>query len=318
MTIDRALSGNPFAIDQFRCRDAAVALAQFRPDPIVEPWDGLEPRQQLLFKSLFISICQQFNWDFLQAAMASWLLPDPRARLPELAHVRPTDIARLLRAYPKQERVRAHERARMLREAAVALFELDGSGALQALINEARLEGPRGFYQVMKAIPAFREDALEKKVRVLAHDLHRERIITFHDVQNLRPAVEYHLIRLYLRTGRVFPTNADVRQSLISADLPSRERLVTLLRKAVEEAMNLTSFYSGLDVATLNYVEWQIARTLCTPDLPAHCVSRPDEALPADVADLCVDRCAFADFCQSFTQPDYGWYHEPQFQKAIY
>jgi hypothetical protein len=86
----------------------------------------------------------------------------------------------------------------------------------------------------------------------------------------------------------------------------------------VEQAMYLTSFYSNIDVATLNYVEWQIARTLCTPDVPAHCISRPEEPLPEDLSALCAGRCVFSSFCRSFTEPNYGWYHEPQFQKAIY
>jgi hypothetical protein len=250
--------------------------------------------------------------------MASWLLPDPIARLHEIERTRPSDISMLLRDYPKQERVRAHERARMLRAAARAISTLHTDGALDRLIEAAHLDGDDGFYRVMKAVPAFAMDNLEKKVRVLAHDVFRERIIEFRDPENLRPAVEYHLIRLYLRTGRVYPTDVAVRASLLSADLTSRARLVDLLRKAVEEAMYLTSFYSDIDIATLNYVEWQIARSLCTPDLPAHCTNRPEEVLPEDVSALCVGGCTFSSFCQSFTDPRYGWYHEPQFQKAIY
>ncbi len=206
----------------------------------------------------------------------------------------------------------------MLRDTGRALSALHGEGVLDQLIEEARLDGAGGFYAAMKAVPAFAEDRLEKKVRVLAHDVFRERIISFCDPGNLRPAVEYHLLRLYLRTGRVYPTDQAVRESLLSADLTSRGRLVALLRGAVEEAMYLTSFYADIDVATLNYVEWQIARTLCTPNLPAHCVGRPKEALPEDIAALCLGSCAFSSFCRSLTEPNYGWYHEPQFQKAIY
>lgn len=318
MTIDRALSGNPFSIDQFRCRDAAASLARFRPAHVVEPWGGLPHRQQLVFKALFISICHQFNWDYLQAAMAGWLLPNPIERLPVIERVRHSEIAALLADYPKQERVRARQRARMLRETAGALSELVHEGELDRLIAEARLDGLGGFYEVMKRVPAFAEDGLEKKVRVLAHDVFREGIIGFQDPENLRPAVEYHLLRLYLRTGRVYPTDDAIRDALRAADLTSRGRLVTLLRKAVEEAMNLTSFYSDVDVATLNYVEWQIARSLCTPDVPAFCDDQPIDDLPPEIAALCDGGCAFRAFCRSHTEPNYGWFHEPQFQKAIY
>lgn len=318
MTIDRALSGNPFSIDQFRCRDAAASLSQFRPAPIIEPWSVLDPRQQLVFKALFISICHQFNWDYLQTAIADWLLPDPIESLPMLQHVRAAELAALLSAYPKPERIRAHQRARMLRETARALQDLVDIGAPDRLIDEARLDGTSGFYNTMKHVPAFAEDGLEKKVRVLAHDTFREGIISFQDPQNLRPAVEYHLLRLYLRTGRVYPTDESIRAALRAANLTSRGRLVGLLRRAVEEAMNLTSFYAGIDIAALNYVEWQIARSLCTPDLPAKCDGFPTDTLPEDVARLSEGGCAFRLFCRSRTEPSYGWYHEPQFQKAIY
>ena len=94
----------------------------------------------------------------------------------------------------------------MLKDAARALSALHSEGTLDQLIEEARLDGADGFYAAMKAVPAFAEDRLEKKARVLAHDVFREQIINFRDPENLRPAVEYHLLRLYLRTGRVYPT----------------------------------------------------------------------------------------------------------------
>ncbi len=81
--------------------------------------------------------------------------------------------------------------------------------------------------------------------------------------------------------------------------------------------MNLTAFYAGLDIATLNHVEWQIGRSICTPNMP-HCVDPPLDDLPANVRALSPICCAFVEFCRSYTEPQYGWYQEPHFQKAIY
>lgn len=317
MTIDRALSGNPFRIDQFRCRDAATRLRSFRPRTHVEAWSELPTISQFVFKSLFVSICHQFNWDFLQNAMARWLLPDPERHLAQIAMTRSSDIVRLLSAYPKLERTRGHERAKMLRTTAQELLSLRNTGQLNELIAKPRLEGEGGFYDVMRSVSAFAEDEIEKKVRVLAHDLHREGILVFKDPENLRPAVEYHILRLYIRSGRVYPTDEAVREELRSPGISSRARLVKLLRQMVEEAMNLTAFYADLDVSTLNYVEWQIGRSVCTSNDP-HCADQPPDELPADVKALSPARCVFASFCRAYTEPQYGWYHEPQFQKAIY
>ncbi|MDP1986812.1 hypothetical protein, partial [Phenylobacterium sp.] len=262
-------------------------------------------------------ICHQFNWDFLQSAMANWLLPSPEQRLDEIAETRPATIAALLASYPKPERIRAQQRARMLRHTANVLRQMLRSGELEQLLAAPRLEGGAGFYELMRQIPAFAEDELEKKVRVLAHDLHREEIVVFADPENLKPAVEYHLLRLYLRTGRVYATKESVRDRLRSPGLTSRDRLVKLLRQSVEEAMIQTAFYAGMDVATLNYVEWQIGRAICTPDFP-RCERPPISEIAPDVAPLSSERCVYAGFCRSFTDVNYGWFHEPHFQKAIY
>lgn len=316
MTIDRALSGNPFSIDQFRCRDAAEVVRNFRPVHRVEPWSDLPRRSQFVFKSLFISICHQFNWDYLQMAMASWLLPYPELRLDDLLHTRPQDIDTLLADYPKRERVRASQRAKMLRETAATLIQLVRSGSIDMILENPALEGEQGFYNVIKTIPAYAEDALEKKARVLAHDLYREGVLAFRDPENLRPAIEYHILRLYIRTGRVYPIDSSVRQSLSGPSQPARDRLVRLLRERVQEAMNLTAFYSNIDVASLNYIEWQIGRSICIPDIPL--CTFPPQGLAPDVAKLCIGSCGYVGFCRAFNDVTYGWFNEPQFQKAIY
>ena len=318
MTIDRALSGNPFRVDPILCREAAEHLGAYQSATATEPWCHLPPLSQLIFKVLFVSICHQFNWDFLQNAMAEWLLPSPEAKLAQLEVVRSTEIALLLQGYSKPDRIRAQQRARMLRETAGHLLRLQRGGVLERLVQTRQLAGPEGFYAVMKSVPVFAEDELEKKVRVLAHDLHREGIITFSDPENLKPAIEYHILRLYLRSGRVYPVDHSVNEALRHRTLTSRGRLVKLLRLRVEEAMTLTSLYSGLDIATLNYLEWQIGRSVCIPDPPALCLDPPHDELPPDVGAVCKTACAFSTFCRARAQPSYGWFHEPKFQKAIY
>jgi hypothetical protein len=324
MSLDRDLDGDPFRVDLFRCRDAAQALAPYLGTHAVEPWTDLPKIDRLVFKALFISICHQMNWDVLQSALAGWLLPDSGGRLAELANTTPRQISELLRNYPKQERVRAVERARMLRETAEGLSELLASGGLlRGLLDNPVLEGPLGFYETIATIPAYTGDPFDKKARVLAHDLHREGILSFSDPENLKPAVEYHLIRLYLRSGRVVPASDSVREELLGERRPARPRLVKLLRGAVDMAMRQTALYSGIDVATLNYVEWQIGRSICVeelgPELAAfHCESPAPSDMPDDVRALAACRCPFAGFCSSLTDPNYGWFREPQFQKAIY
>lgn len=323
MSLDRALDGSPFSIDKFRCLDAARKLSEYRPDDEIHPWSSASPLAQLAFKTLFISICHQMNWDVLQGALATWLLPAPDQRLEEFAATPASQIRELLKSYPKQERVRARERASSLRDTAISLqglMKLDGP--LTQLMKEPRLEGPGGFYDIIGRIPAFRGDPLDKKARVLAHDLYREGIMRFADPENLKPAVEYHLIRLYLRTGRVFPTHPAVFEELIGQPHPARTRLVMLLRSTVDQAMRDTAFYAGLDIATLNYLEWQLGRAICVSELNRswhpYCVAAPKEELPFDVRRLVDNACPYATGCRALEDRGYEWFNEPQFEKAIY
>ncbi len=324
MSLDRDLDGDPFRVDLFRCRDAALVLAPFRDQHAVEPWTNLPEIDQLVFKTLFISVCHQMNWDVLQSAMAEWLLPDVGSRLEALAGTTPRQISVLLQDYPKQGRVRAVERSRILRETARSLKEmLAAGGGLSRLLRNPTLEGPSGFYETIASIPAFTGDPFDKKARVLAHDLHREGIMKFCDPENLKPAVEYHLIRLYLRSGRVVPTSDAVRDELLGENRPARPRLVKLLRGAVDVAMRQTALYSGIDIATLNYLEWQIGRSICVEELgpeltPFHCEAPAPSDMPYEVRALAPCRCPFAGFCSSLNEPGYPWFREPQFQKSIY
>lgn len=324
MSLDRDLDGDPFRVDLFRCRDAALALAPYQVMRTIEEWTDLAKLDQFLFKTLFISICHQMNWDVLQSAMAQWLLPNISNRLAELSQTKPKQISNLLKDYPKQDRVRAVERSRILRETAQGLVELLAiGGRLHSFLKTPTLAGVSGFYEVIAAIPAFTGDPFDKKARVLAHDLHREGIITFSDPENLKPAVEYHLIRLYLRSGRVVPASDAVRDELLGERRPARPRLVKLLRGAVDTAMQQTALYSGIDVATLNYLEWQIGRSICVEELGPelariYCNAPAPADMPYDVRSLAQCHCPFASFCASLNDPSYAWFREPQFQKAIY
>jgi hypothetical protein len=323
VSLDRALDGVPFSIDKFRCHEAAKILSAYRPGEEMLPWSNAARSAQFAFKTLFISICHQMNWDVLQSALADWMLPEPDRRLPEFANTPAGQIRALLQHYPKQERVRANERAAILRDTAAQLQQLMApGGAFDRLIEQPRLEGRDGFYDIIGQIAAFRGDPLEKKMRVLAHDLYREGIVPFADPENLRPAVEYHLIRLYLRTGRVFPTHPAVVEELIGEPHPARRRLVMLLRGAVDQAMRETSFFAGVDIATLNYVEWQLGRTICVSELSrtwhSYCLSAPKGDLVHDVRQLVGRGCPYAMGCRALDDRGYEWFNEPQFEKAIY
>lgn len=319
-TIEQLLgAGDVFHVDSVACMQHAEILKSYRPQLKTEFWFENPKATQLIFKVAFISVCHQFNWDFMQRTLAEHLLKSPDDILLALENITAPKLAAWLSGYHRQERIRAKERADLLRDIAKVLRESYG-GDLRVFFDEcanAKLDSG-DFHQIMDQFKSYRSDPLRKKTNILSHDLVRERIIDFQDIQNLEPAIDYHIMRLYLRTGRVIPSNEIIFKFLEGAPNP-RGSLVRELRRTTAEAAKLTSFYSGLSVADLNYVEWQIGRSVCLNEGP-HCDSVGSELNDApDVKLLTTGACPYRRTCLSRNElPAFLAFEEPNFISSDY
>lgn len=314
--IDRALAGNPFTIDSTQCLLAAGELNRFSPSDTVNPWSGAPIPAQITFKLFFVSICHQINWDFLQQRMFEhFFSPDHSVMLASASIAKPQSISEMLAGYHRQERIRPSERAKYLRETAHAIDESYGNDLMQ-LVASNRIFGSDGFFDRLAQIPAFCEDPLSKKANALAQELAREGIVNFSDADLIPPAIDYHLIRLYLRTGRVVANDPDVFRSL-STGKTHRMRLVRLLREGVAEALALTASFAKMPVHQLNYLEWQIARNRCEADF-TNC----DNEWPLDLMDQSVrilsNGCPLRRSCNAYCMPEWKAMLEPSIKKAFY
>jgi hypothetical protein len=174
-----------------------------------------------------------------------------------------------------------------------------------------RLAGSSGFYEVLDGLPAFRSDPQRKKTRILVQQLYRYRLVEFVDPENLRPATEYHLIRLYLRTERV--EHVEGLEIGTDTSRASDIRSVTALRVAVEEAMHYTAAGAAMPIADLNEIEWQIARSYCERKHP-RCFGPPRADKPVDEAILNASSgaCPFASTCRGPERADIAGLSEPR------
>lgn len=307
-----------FRIDELACVQAADAIRSYRASTDASPWGGLSAATQLTFKLAFVAICHQINWDFLQQRLAEHLLSDQEEMTHRLASVRAADVSRWLSGYPKPQRIQASDRAEMLRAiGAVLISELEGDAWNLVLRAAGQLDGATGFVAQLDLFEPYRGDPLRKKSNVLVQDLIRERIVRFHDELSIRPAVDYHIMRLYLRTGRVVPTQPVVAEILMGKPRP-RARLVRLLREAVGDALQATAKYAGLSVSDVNYIEWQIGRAVCDRKRPACTDSTRDVAIARDVAALYETACPYIDFCQAVRNPEWRKLSEPNFISRFY
>lgn len=320
-TIEQVLAaGNEFIIDEISCMQHASIIKKYIRPEERHPWENLPKHSQLVFKLAFISICHQFNWDFLQNAIFTAIFDKPKNIPNFLASVRSKDIQEWLQDYPKKERIRSKERAKILRNIGkVILSDFDGDTEklYETLSKTPIKEGE--FSKLLDSFEGYSSDPLRKKTNVLTHDLYREGILTFIDPENIEPAVDYHIMRLYLRTGRVVPAETPILTYLKGHPNP-RPLLVKKLREKVSDAEKLVAHYANINVADLNYIEWQIGRNICLNASPMCTQENPDlSLLPIDVKNLCDCNCPYIKDCQAATLDESMIkLEEPQYISSYY
>jgi hypothetical protein len=159
-----------------------------------------------------------------------------------------------------------------------------------------KLGGSSGLYSRLDQLELFKADPQRKKSRILVQQLVRSGLLMVTDPEQLRPAIEYHLIRLYLRTGRV--VHSDGMEISNRHRRASDVRSVTALRAAVEQAMHYSAAAAELTIAETNDLEWQIARSFCEREKP-RCdgPSRRDKPVVTALRTVSDGACPFASTC---------------------
>ncbi|WP_162886060.1 hypothetical protein, partial [Pseudomonas syringae] len=229
-----------------------------------------------------------------------------------------TTIEEWLHDYPKRDRIRAKERARLIRDIAQKIIEhYDADLKLfYNTLSNSSLKG-KEFEKIMDLFESYRQDPLRKKTNVLSHEIVTEQIFKIKDIDHLQPAIDYHIMRIYLRTGRVVPKNKEIHKYLMGAPNP-RAYIVSQLRKTVGEALKLTSHYANLDIAQTNFIEWQLGRSICTNTEPA-CKTKKTYPVPDAIYRLINDRCPYINECLANTlMVDFIKFEEPLFISSNY
>lgn len=310
--------GKIFDIDAIACMQHAHKISSFSPIPLREQWHKQPLEDQLLFKIAFISICHQINWDYLQNKLYENLFSPRVSLLETIDGITSSTISSWLSDYPKKERVRAAERAKLIRNIATTVkAKFDGSPLkLYETLSTSTLQNKK-FEEVMNSFEAYRKDPLKKKTNVLSHEITTEQIYTIPDLDFLEPAVDYHIMRIYLRTGRVIPKDESLFKYFKGTPNP-RGYIVDQLRKTVSEAIKLTAHYANLNIAQINYIEWQLGRSTCTNENP-RCQLPPPNDLPTSILSLFHGQCPFSEHCTAHTRiKEFIEFEEPLFVSTHY
>ncbi|MCF4123880.1 hypothetical protein [Methylobacterium sp. SyP6R] len=310
--LDKALNGSAFGVDPVSCVAAARILVGIR-----AAHQNFELRRdyqtEILFRLSLGAICHQINWDFISKHLGL-AFDEEGISAAYLANVTARDISRWFGTYHRPERLRAQERASLLRDLGTSLLRIwNGDIAKMLDDTEFNIQGSRGFLAQLDKFEAFREDPLRKKSNVIVHDLVRDKLVPFKDENSISPAIDYHIMRMYLRNGRVYPLHHET-MLLLKGDSTPRPRLVKLLRQAVSEALSLTAFYAGMSIPQVNGLEWEIGREKCDRISPqCQIVGQLDEGQFINKS-----ICIYSEFCRAYSDPNFLSLREPDLKKSFY
>jgi hypothetical protein len=282
-------------VRSLRCYELGLALRGVTPPPVVHPLSA-DPTSAVLFEFLVAAVCHATNWDRLRSVMSEVAMRDGLSAdvLSSLSF--DGFVAAFGDAFPDKMDLR--KRHEMLTSVASDFVNspVNGPESFGFFDGAVELSGATGLYRKLDRFPVFAEDPQRKKSRILVQQLYRHRLVQFVDPENVSPATEYHLIRLYLRTERVVHS-----EGLEFATEDSRAidlRSITALRSAVEQAMRYTASGAEMPLPDVNEIEWQIARSFCVREAP-RCAGPPRADKPVDEAILGIadGACPFINSC---------------------
>ena len=237
------------------------------------------PPRNLLFSELSLenaigcevicaAICHQINWDFLRSTIyrktkkdCTWITPQ------KISKITSKEVAQLLEGYNKPERIREKERAFLLRSLGSSLLELNYNYSDIFFMQEGALRSKEDIQNIIKFMKAFSHDPEEKKIQLLLQNLseyeHLSELSKY-----CKPAVDYHIMREFLRRGLVIPKNQPAYDFIFNSEIERKERTVAGLRKLCSETFYTLQWITSCDIITLNTIEWWIGRSVCLKECP--------------------------------------------------
>lgn len=287
-----------------RCYELGLSLRGAPPPPLQSQLSP-DPRTALLAELLAAAICHSTNWDRLRNSVGraaqdpEWFEAGRLGRL-SFAEFRSAfgDGIAADSTLAARHRLFTETAGIVASGAPLCLDEMLG--------RPLWLAGHNGLYDRLRQMPAFGSDPEEKKTRILVQEMCRTGLVDPVDPASIRPAIEYHLIRLYLRTERVLPSRPE-DQNRLTQPTTFRAPLIGRVRRAVENAMYFTASAAELSMSHLNQLEWQVARSYCVRGNP-RCGGPFEPTKPCDDTVLALSsegRCPFAELCAA--NGDRGW-----------
>ena len=270
-------------------------------------------RIAIICEMLCSAICHQINWDFLRKVVRDrtimsfeWLSPV------HLSEISEDEVSELLSGYSKPERVQKKERAALLHSLGRWLSKYDP-------VEQVFLEKDKGllpFEKIEEKIlecEVFSNDPEKKKVRLLI-----QKLSALYGLEGLaqyyQPAIDYHLVRVYLRRGLIIAKTQYANNLLEDLGTERKESTMGAIRQLCAHTLSEISEYTGLDISTVNQIEWCIGRSVCVPEEP-DCFLQSKESQWLNES---FRVCPFFNTCAARTNKRFLGFEEPTYKGYSY
>ena len=221
------------------------------------------------------AICHQINWDYLRKAVFKKTLQQPKWLEAEaLSVISESEVTAMLADYNKPERIRANQRTRLLQS--IGMLASRHKGFMRLFLSESGvlLSEEQIRNNLLECI-AFSEDPGEKKLQLLFQKLSNHPRLA--DMARFsKPAVDYHLVRCFLRRGLISPKTKLGVEFIDSVEIQRHESTVGALRQLCGHLIQDISSYTGLSISAINQIEWHVGRSICTEKKPDCFLEYPD------------------------------------------
>ena len=224
---------------------------------------GME--QAIMCEIISAAICHQINWDYLRKRIYEKTKSTPEwLHFENLEIIDVDEVYNLLSTYEKKERIRAEERCEIINQIGNwAKTFIDIKNVF--FESKGKLLDYDNIHNNMLLCSAFSGDPQEKKLQLLI-----QKLSAIESLEELslyyRPAIDYHLIRNYLRRGLIYSKTKHAREYIENNLAERTEKTVAAIRMHCSNMMYEISAYTGLNISIINLIEWNIGRSVCTQD----------------------------------------------------
>lgn len=254
------------------------------------------------------------GWDFLLRAFSAQAAADASLLSPQnMSAFTATDLLRLLTSHSAETQVKLTDldrRAAILRTTAEELLRtFDGSVTTLLGRADQRAGGLTGAYALLEQLSAF-QDPLQKKSSAFLMTVHFSKRWTIRDQDSIQPMIDYHRMRVLLRTGCIEIDDPRAAQRL-RAQLPVEPELETEIRRISLDVCSKLPGLANMPMFDFDVLLWAHARSCCRHE--PMCVSRKAEndsfGSYLDMVDN--TRCVFEGWCPGSVKAETRAYWEP-------